>query len=139
MVLPRLLILPLFASQLVGCQYFDRARECRTLARAANPALLWIDRERKLHPESPATYRAIALRYEEVLGKLPAPVKGRPPDLSSEYQVLLRDAAHDARAYADALDSGAPMQKLAAHVTASKNTKREAQLVARVTATCGSR
>lgn len=133
-----LLLLPI--GLLVGCQYFDRVKECRALADAVNPTLHWVETERSLHPESSTTYRLIAARYDAASASLTQlSQKRHVPNLAGDYQILLRDAARDARIFAEALDSRDPFRMTSARVNASRNTKREAQLVARINATCAPR
>lgn len=133
-----LLILP--TNLLVGCQYFDRVKDCRSLGEAVNPSLRWIEKERALHPEDPATYRAIAVRYDVISASLSQlSQKRHVPNLAGDYQLLVHDAARDARVFAEALDSRDPFRMTSARVNASRNTKREAQLLARIGATCAPR
>lgn len=134
-----LLVVP--TTLLVGCQYFDRVKECRSLAKTVNPTLEWVEAERARHPESPTTYRAIALRYDVTAASLANVIsrQRRVPDLAGDYQLLLRDAARDARAFAEALESHDPFRMTSARVAAARDTKRETQLVARINATCAPR
>jgi hypothetical protein len=122
----------------LGCQHFDRAKECRSVTRLVNPVLATIDAERQKAPDSAVTYRLIGTQYDRLAGALTGlrPLNRRVQEAVGDYQKLVREAAHDARLFADALDAKDLARISAARASASRTLKHESSAVAHLDVVC---
>ena len=121
-----------------GCQHFDRARECRSISGLVNPVLRVIDAERQRAPDGAPTYRTIAAQYDTLAGALVAlrPQDHRVLDAVQDYQKLAREAARDARLFADALERKNLAEIGAARASASRTAKHEAGALSHIDSVC---
>jgi len=122
---------------LPACEHFRRARECRGLAEAVNPALRAIDRERTQHDDAPA-YERIAASYQTLAGQIVATryANKKLGDAVAEYARLLTEASNDARAYSEALAAKDPTRTALARAAAGRTVKRESSLLLRIDNVC---
>src|SRR5205085_1124734 len=137
---PPLMRLPFAALLLVaaacGCQGLERVDECRAVAKLANPVLSDIDRSRAVVVS--ANYRGIATKYEGLavaVGKLPIRTK-RVAEAVNDYQRVLHEAARDARAFSEALDTKDPSRIAIEHVTAARTIRHESTALSRFDTAC---
>lgn len=132
------LSLSLLTGGTAGCQHFDRARECRALSRLVNPVLHSIDVERQDGAATAKTYRAIEKQYFALAGAITElrPQNLRVQDASADYTKLAREAGHDARLFADALDSKDETRMTSARASAARTAKHESTALARLDAAC---
>jgi hypothetical protein len=122
----------------LGCQHFDRARECRSVSRLVNPVLAGIDAERQKAPDSAVTYRLIGTQYDRLAAALTGqrPQNRHVQEAVTDYQKMLREAAHDARLFADALDTKDATRIAATHLAASRTMKHESTAVSHWDGVC---
>jgi hypothetical protein len=136
------LALLMLAVPLLGaCGRIDRARDCKKVATLLNPGLAAIDEVRQKNPGSADAYRDIARRYDALAASLWG-VKvetRRLVDALVEYQKVMREASHDARVFADALDSRDPGKQNNARAAASRTVKHEGAVLGRIDGVCRSR
>ena len=132
------LSLSLLVGGLSGCQHFDRARECRSLSTLVNPVLRAIDAERLQAGDTGNTYRAIEKQYNTLASAVTAlrPQNQRVQEASADYVRLSREAAHDARLFADALDSKDESRIAAARASAARTAKHESTALSHLDAAC---
>jgi hypothetical protein len=121
-----------------SCQHFDRARECRSVAGLVNPVLHQIDLSVRKAPESADTYRTVALQYDKLAAAVVAlrPQNHRVLDAVMDYVKLAREAAHDARVFAESLDSKDPSRIAAARSSTSRTLKHESGALAHFDGVC---
>jgi hypothetical protein len=125
-------------STLSGCNALKRSEECRSLSDRVNPVVAAVDSERHKSPEAPATYRTIGMQYDMLASAL-ITVKVSSDGLRqvlADYQKLYRDAARDARAFADALDAKDAARINVARAAAGRTVHRESGLAAKFAALC---
>ncbi len=122
---------------LPACEQIHRARECRALSDAVNPALRVIDAERTTHDDAPA-YERIAVEYQALAGKVVATrySNKRLGDAVAEYARLLTEASNDARAYSEALAAKDPSRTALARAAAGRTAKREGGVLLRIESAC---
>lgn len=124
-----------------GCQRFERVDDCKKIAALVNPALAAVDDARQKHPGDAATYRDIARRYDTLAAGMWG-LKLQTKRLSEamlEYQKVMREAGHDARQFAEALDAKDQAKINIARVAASRTVKHEAAVIGRLDGTCRGR
>ena len=121
-----------------SCQHFDRARECRSVSGLVNPVLRQIDLDIHRAPESPETYRAVALQYDKLAAAVVAlrPQNHRVLDAVMDYVKLAREGAHDARLFAEALDSKDPGRIAVARSGSGRTLKHESGTLAHFDGVC---
>ncbi|HVU00580.1 MAG TPA: hypothetical protein VHE30_02470 [Polyangiaceae bacterium] len=121
-----------------SCQHFQRARECRAIARLVNPTLDSIEAERRKAPNDAATYRRIGTFYDRLAYSLVAfkSQNRRVQEAIADYQRLAKEASHDAHLYADALQAKDETKLLAARASASRTMKHESGAVAHMDGVC---
>jgi hypothetical protein len=122
----------------LGCQHFDRARECRSVSALVNPVLRVVDAERQKTPDTAVTYRTIATQYDQLAGALGGlrPQNRRVQEAVSDYQKLFHEAARDAHLFADALDAKDIARVSAARASASRTLKHETSAVSHLDMVC---
>jgi hypothetical protein len=122
----------------LGCQHFDRARECRSVSALVNPVLRQVDAERQKAPDSAETYRAIAAQYDRLAAAVAAlrPQNRRVLDAVTDYVKLTREAAHDARFFAEALDAKDIERIAAARSGAARTLKHESSALSHFDGIC---
>jgi hypothetical protein len=77
----------------VGCQYFDRARECRALADSVNPEIKELARiYGQRSPSSSAQYREVAKKYGDAAKRLKG-LKLKDTELSRHSKDLTENLA----------------------------------------------
>ena len=135
-VLSTLASLAALLAGITSCQSLEKLDECRALTRLANPVLTEIDRQRV--DVTAATYRSISTQYEG-LANSTASIKIRTKRVAeavSDYQRMLREAARDARSFADALDANDEARIAIARAGAARTLRHEATAIARIDMAC---
>jgi hypothetical protein len=122
----------------LSCQHFDRAKECRSVSGLVNPVLRQIAVDVQKAPESGDTYRNVALKYEQLAAAVVAlrPQNHRVLDAVMDYVKLAREAAHDARLFAEALDSKDPGRIAAARGATGRTMKHEGAALSHFDGVC---
>jgi len=121
-----------------SCTGLERVDECRAVAKLANPVLASIDQDRQ--STKGASYRVIGVKYEALataVGQIKIRTK-RVAEAVNDYQRVLHEAARDARAFSDALDSKEPTRIAIEHVTASRTIRHESTALSRLDTACRS-
>jgi hypothetical protein len=119
-----------------ACTVLDKADECRTVARMANPILSDIEHDRTV--VTGASYRIIAAKYDGLANSI-GQVKIRAKALAeavNDYQRMLIEAARDSRAYADALESKNEARVLVVRASATHTVRHEATALSRFDIAC---
>jgi hypothetical protein len=124
-----------------GCGRFDRVSDCKKVATLVNPGLAAIDEARQKNPGSADAYRSIAARYDTLAAsmwnlKLETRRLG---EAMLEYQKVMREGSHDARQFAEALDSKDPARIASARAAASRTVKHEGAVMGRIDGICRGR
>jgi hypothetical protein len=121
-----------------SCTGLERVNECRAVAKLANPALASIEQDRQI--VKGASYRNIGAKYEALanaIGQIKVRTK-RIAEAVNDYQRVLHEAARDARAFSDALDSKEPTRIAIEHITASRTIRHESTALSRLDTACHS-
>ena len=119
-----------------GCAGLEKSSECRAVSKAVNPVLADIDHERMTLKS--ASYRLISTKYEDLATALEKQ-KIRTKHLAeavNDYERMLREAARDARAFADALDGKDEARLAMLRGTATRTVRHEATAWARLEVAC---
>jgi hypothetical protein len=133
---PRSAVVLALAALVMGCQSLERADECRTVAKLANPVLAEIGRDRA--DVRSAQYRLIAGKYEALansLGQVRIRTK-RVAEAVNDYQRMLHEAARDSRTFAEALESKDESRISIERATASRTLRHESTALVRLETAC---
>jgi len=135
---PKIVLFVTLSVLSTGCEHFQRARECRAVARLVNPALSKIDDARRKSPDDAAVHRRIAKDYDRLAISLIAlkPMNKRVQELIADYQRLFHEASRDASQYADALGAKDDARVLAARASANRTTKHETGALSHAEGVC---
>lgn len=127
-----------FVLWLTGCGFFKRVSECRRLAQDVNGALDSISEARDAGGDTAATYRDVAVRYEQLSKQVGAFSTGSTALARNlqEYSAFFSETSRTVQSLAAALEKNDAVSVGRLRRDMANLARREKTLVARIDGAC---